>query len=171
VIDFFKNLIAERIIIKIIGFIFAMGILPILIFLYGLGEEPEWINKKEHYLKHHYSLTVKSPLELFNLQKSKDILKSKAKQEFKQEVYNRAIKQIKVSYDWDTLDNTTRELLKYTLTITLDKNSFDDIIERSIYENNLKFKIFGLYSMENIKIDIILQNIYQKINNKMMEKL
>lgn len=168
-IDFFKNLIAERLVIKIVGFIFAIGIIPVLILLYGLDKEPDWVSKKEHYLKHSYALTVNAPSKLFNLQESKVELKKIAQKEFKQEIFNRALKQIKLSYEWNTLEGKVQELLLQTLKEELNKIDFKKIKEQSIYEDTLDFLIYGLYSMESANIDVILQKIYTVVNLRMSE--
>jgi len=168
-IDFFKNLIAERIVIKIFGFIFAIGIIPIMIFLYGLDEEPSWVQENKHYLKYDYAITIKAPLKLFNLKLSKQTLQTKAKKEFKQEIYNRALKQIKKSYSFDTLDTKIQRILTPVLDKEIKALNLTSIKEESIYEDNLHFEIYGLYSMKSAEIDTILQGIYTNINNKMLE--
>ena len=170
-IDFFKTLIAERIVIKIVGFIFAIGIIPVMIFVYGLGEEPSWVKKERHYLKHSYALTVQAPLKMFDLQKSIQELQRKAQIEFKKEIYNRALKQMKISYEWDIVEEKIQKVIIHTLDDELKRMDLKNIQEQSIYEDNLQFKIYGLYSIKNAVIDTILQDIYEKVNFKMMNVL
>ena len=167
-ISFIKRVIAERIVIKILAFLFALGIIPILIFMYGLDDEPDWIMKKNYNFKHSYTMTIDAPLELFNIKKSKTILKENAKIKFSKEIYNRAIKQIKVSYDWKYLDEDTKKIIVNELNNLFLSQNFYAIKEQAIYEDKLKFTIYGLYSIESAKIDTILQEVYAQINKKMM---
>ena len=167
-INFFKTLIAERIVIKIVGFIFAIGIIPVMVFVYGLGEEPSWVKEEKHYLKHNYALTIQAPLKIFDLQKSTQELQNNAQIKFKKEIYNRALKQIKISYEWDTLEVKTQKIILQTLDNALKRMNLKNIQEQSIYEDNLQFKIYGLYSMKKALIDTLLQSIYEMVNKKML---
>jgi len=170
-IDFVKNLIAERIVLKIVGFIFALGVIPILVFLYGLDDEPKWVGEDKHYLQSSYALTIQVPLELFNIQKSKQHLKDNAKIEFTKELYDRALKQIKISYDWNNLDTHTKQMTLDVLNTQFQDISLDIMKEQSTYEDKLDFTIYGLYSIEKADIDVLLQGIYESVNTKILENL
>ena len=167
--EFIKNLIAERIVLKIAGFVFAIGLLPILIFLYGLDNAPKWIEEEKHYLDKSYALTIQAPLKLFDIQKSKSELKNNARIEFTKELYDMALKQIKVSYDWKNLDNETKEITLDVLNKQFLNLKMDFFKEQSIYEDTFDFTIYGLYTMEKADIDVLLQGIYEQVNNKVLE--
>ncbi len=169
--EFVKNLITERIVLKIAGFMFAIGLLPILIFLYGLDNAPKWIEEEKHYLDHSYALTIVAPLQLFNIQESKKELKDNARIEFTKELYDMALKQIKISYDWKNLDKETKEITLDVLNSQFLNIKLDFFKEQSIYEDKLDFTIYGLYTMEKADIDVILQGIYEKVNQKVLESL
>jgi len=169
--DFVKNLITERIVLKIVGFVFAIGVLPILIFLYGLDNAPKWIEEDKHYLEKSYALTIQAPLQLFNIQKSKKELKDNARIEFTKQIYDMALKQIKVSYDWSNLDNETKDITLKVLNSQFLSMKIDFFTEQSTYEDKLDFTIYGLYTMEKADIDVLLQGVYEKVNQKVLESL
>lgn len=164
-----KKVLAENVIRKILGFLFVIGIVPFLIIIYGLDEKPNWIEKEKHHLKNSYALTIKAPLELMDTQNSVKLLESKATTKFIKEIYDRALKQIKISYDWDNLDEPTKKLVIKNLNLFLSTYNFDFIKKQAIYEDKLNFEIYGLYSVDNADIDVTLQNLYEKINQKILE--
>ena len=146
-----------------------MGIVPFLIIIYGLDEKPDWIEKKHHDLKHSYALTIAAPLELMDKEKSIEMLETKAKTTFIKEIYDRALKQIRISYDWSNLDEETKKIVIDSLNISLSTYNFGFIKKQAIYEDKLNFEIYGLYSASNADIDATLQDIYEKVNNKVLE--
>lgn len=164
-----KKILTENIVKKILGFLFVLGIVPFLIFIYGLEEEPDWISRQKHNLKYSYALTVKAPLEITDVQKSKELLKTKAKTEFIKDIYERALNQIKISYDWKNLDEPTKKTVLDNLENIFSGYNFNFIKEQSIYQDKLAFEIYGLYSVDNANVDAMLQEVYAKINKKVLE--
>ncbi len=167
-IDFFKNLLAERVVLKLFSFFFAIGIIPILIFLYGLDNKPKWVNEERHYLESSYAMTIEVPLELFNIQKSRKTLAENAIVIFKKEFYDRALHQVKKSYGWNNLEENLKNKTIKILNELFEKISLTLLKEESIYEDKLNFTLYGLYSIESAEIDILLQEVYEVINKKMM---
>lgn len=150
------------------GLIFVLGLAILLGFIFQ--EKPSWVSKS-YYIKNDITyITLKKTVTLPNFFEVKKALKEDVKIKFIAVVYDKALKQIKLSYDWENLDQNTQKIVLKHLEETVLAQKFDAIDENSIYIDYIGFEAYGLYSMKNGIIDAMLQAIYEQINNKVIKE-
>lgn len=159
IIELLKKLIFGSFIRKIFSFFIAITVIPIVLYILELDEKPKWTENKVHYVSSTLTVSVKGT--------PNDDMKYFASNTMKDEIYKKALKQIKISYDFETLDSATKVKLIKLLKVEIDRIVFSNIKLQDSYKNDTDSYV--LYSLRGEYILAILQKIYININTSMLE--
>ena len=163
---FFKR---GGILFKTVSFFILIGILTLLIVVYGYGKRPQWAELNSNEMQNLFVVRVEVKLNLPDLEKVRQDSHKKAVAVYREAVFNMAIKQIKIAYNWETLDQETRSLAEQSLSNVLKQIKFEHLYELSAYTDLPKMKRYGIYAIESSELEVILQGVYESVNKVMLK--
>ncbi|MEA2019914.1 MAG: hypothetical protein U9N59_15900 [Campylobacterota bacterium] len=166
-IELLKRLLFEKFFKKLFAFIAAVTIIPLAIYILELDKEPKWTKNKIYYVDTTLTVSVNTNKKDNNSLASED-LKANAIKLIKTEIYNKALNQIKISHEWDTLENSTKEKIEEFLKKEITHIKLLNIKKQDIYTKDNT--IYALYSLRDEYILVHLQKIYSKLNNIMIKE-
>lgn len=166
-----KELFFVKYPLKILAFVLAVGFLPLIILFVGLGEEPDWIDQKEHHLEQNYAVTVTRELKFFHEDEEINKLQEQAASQIKAFVKRRAEEQIMMAYGIAKTDKKQMASVEQFLDQTLEQFPRDLIVQQDTYRSELAMKRYGLYSISRTDLDVWLQEVYRRYNQKILQDM
>lgn len=164
-IEFFKKVFFGGFFRKITTFVVAVTLFPMIMYILEVDEKPLWTQNKIHYVADTLTVNVAKNIITTKSKTTKE-LRYKAIDAIKDEIYKKALKQIKISYEWDTFDEKLKSDVISLLKDEIKNLNVKDIKQQDIFEESSK--VYVLYSLENEYIITYLQDIYEKINDKIL---
>ena len=160
--ELLKRLLFEKFFKKFFAFIAAITIIPLAIYILELDKVPQWTQNKIYYVGTTLTVSVNGLLNEDEISSKKE-LKYLALELIKNEIYKKALKQIKISYEWETLDSQTKIKIDKFLKKEIYKTTLTNVQLQDTYKKDNK--IYTLYSLKDEYILQILQDIYAKVND------
>ena len=155
----------------IASLIAIVGILLLLIVVFERENRPQWVEVNNHELQNLFTISTEIEADIFDLDKSRHALRVKAVSEVRKAAGTMAMKQIKISYGWETLDQDTKTVTADALADILKHTEFKQLTEQSLYTDFIKLKRHGLYSMDSSEMYFVLQGIYEAVNKVLLEQM
>lgn len=166
-----KEFFAVKLFMKLTMLIVAVGFLPIIILIVGLGEDPDWIAAPEHFLEKSYGVTVEQEISILGSNGEAQQLRSAAAERIGAYAKKKASEQIAAAYALDI--NDAEQMAPVNAFLDEQIVSLPDALirEQDIYTSELSMKRYGLFSIERAELDAWLQGVYAAYNKQMLEAM
>lgn len=143
--------------------------MALLIVVYESENRPQWAEPNSKAAQNLSVIKTETKLNLLDLGKSRRDSYKIAVAICRKAVFDRAMKQIKVAYGWETLDHEFRDAAEHSLLNALDQIEFEDLYELNVYMDLFKMKRYALYAIDTDELEVILQGIYESVNKAVLK--